>query len=314
MTAGSSAIVTTAFGHSTEDLGHTFLSFAEKNPGIPLHAFILGTELPKQRLPQITYHLVAPSGEFSHRLREVYFRRHELIDQLDVEFALVVDSYDVLCLRPLPPFAEILAGFAMAAATEHMGSRYILGQGYTSNFLNGGVTFWNVPKSRNIRREIGERGRSHFRLPADDQLVINEVVQTEYFDQLRILPNQFNYRAYLNIRQPGWPTVNHLNGVLIYHNGPCIEEAKRWLQRGTALPRAELVALPIDARPLPEDELFWRSLRQHQTPHIIRESKRFRFQQWLLSKKWFYAVLRKLWPVIQRTKLDKPLLKLLPIG
>src|SRR2546423_1800745 len=39
MTPGSSAIVTVAFGHSTEHLDYTFLSFAEKNPGVPLHAF-----------------------------------------------------------------------------------------------------------------------------------------------------------------------------------------------------------------------------------------------------------------------------------
>src|SRR4051812_26137610 len=42
MTPGSSAIVTVAFGHSTEHLDYTFLSFSEKNPGIPLHAFVIG--------------------------------------------------------------------------------------------------------------------------------------------------------------------------------------------------------------------------------------------------------------------------------
>ena len=168
MTPGSSAIVTVAFGHSTEHLDYTFLSFAQKNPGVPLHAFVIGNRLPEKREPQITYHLVPPVPDFSHPLREVYFRRHELIDQLDVEFVLVVDSYDVLCLQSLPPLEKILAGFDMAAATEHMGSRYVLGQGYTSNFLNGGVTFWNVPKSRDIRAEIGTRGRGHFRTVADD--------------------------------------------------------------------------------------------------------------------------------------------------
>src|SRR5687768_3368660 len=154
MTPGSSAIVTVAFGKSTEHLDYTFTSFGEKNLGVPLHAFIIGTELPKRQLPGITDHLVAAVPDFSNQLREVYFRRHELIDQLDVEFALVVDSYDVLCLQPLPPFTSILANFTMAAATEHMGSRYLLGQGYTSNFLNGGVTFWNIPGSRVIRQEI----------------------------------------------------------------------------------------------------------------------------------------------------------------
>src|SRR5215212_8013708 len=181
MTASSSAIVTVAFGHSTEHLDYTFLSFAEKNPGVPLHAFILADKLPERRWPQIHYHLVAPVPDFSHPLREVYFRRHELIERLDVEFALVVDSYDVLCLQPLGAFERILAGFDMAAATEHMGSRFVLGQGYTSNFLNGGVTFWNVPQSRDIRSEILSRGRTRFRTVADDQWVINETVQTKYF-------------------------------------------------------------------------------------------------------------------------------------
>ncbi len=267
MIPGSSAVVTVAFGHSTEHLDYTFLSFAEKNPGVPLHAFVIGSKLPQQRLPQITYHLVAPIPDFSHPLREVYFRRHELIDQIDVEFALVVDSYDVLCLQPLPPFVEILSGFAMAAATEHMGSRFLLGQGYTSNYLNGGVTFWNVPKSRAIRREIGERGCSHFRIPADDQMVINEVVQTKYFDQLRILPSQFNYRAYLNKKQRGWPTVSHLDGVLIYHNASCMDEAKKL---GPVKSRAELAPLPRDPAPLNEKEQFWRRFHQRFVKHVIK--------------------------------------------
>jgi hypothetical protein len=314
MTPGSSAIVTVAFGKSTEHLDHTFLSFAEKNPSIPLHAFVIGHKLPERRLPQIQYHLVAPTPDFSHPLREVYFRRHELIDQLDVEFVLIVDSYDVLCLQPLPAFAEILAGFAMAAATEHMGSRYILGQGYTANFLNGGVTFWDLPKSRGIRREIGTRGRSHYRLPADDQMVVNEIVQTRYFDQVRILPSQFNYRAYLNVQQSGWPTVTHLNGVMIYHNGPCIDAAKRWLSVSTLLRRAELPPLPADPAPLSENEQFWRRVAQYQAPHFIRESLRFRFQQWLMGKRWFYGVLRATWPLVVRLRLDKLILKLLPVG
>ena len=267
MTPGSSAIVTVAFGHSTEHLDYTFLSFAEKNPGVPLHAFVIGTKLPERRLPQITYHLVAPVPDFSHPLREVYFRRHELIDQLDVEFALVVDSYDVLCLQTLPPLADILAGFSMAAATEHMGSRYLLGQGYTPNFLNGGVTFWNLAKSRALRQEIGARGRGHFRIPADDQMVINEVVQTKYFDQVRILPCQFNYRAYLHKKQRGWPTVTHLDGVFIYHNAPCMDEAK---QLGPVKPRADLPPLPKDLTPLTEKEQFWRKLRQRLVQHVIR--------------------------------------------
>lgn len=267
MSRGRSAIVTVAFGHSTEHLDYTFLSFAEKNPDVPLHAFVLGDRLPEKRWPQIQYHLVAPVADFSHPLREVYFRRHEMIDQLEVEFALVVDSYDVLCLQPLGNFSRILAGFDMAAATEHMGSRFILGQGYTPNFLNGGVTFWNVPRSRDIRADIGARGRSHFRIPADDQMVINEVVQTKYYDRVRILPAQYNFRAYLNQRQRGWPTVTHLDGVILYHNASCMDEAKKL---GQVKARADLPPLPHDPAPLTKREQFWRKVRQHFTPHIIR--------------------------------------------
>jgi hypothetical protein len=267
MTPGSSAIVTVAFGHSTEHLDHTFTSFADKNPGVPLHAVVLGSKLPERRLPQITYHLVAPVPDFSHPLREVYFRRHELIEQLDVEFALVVDSYDVLCLQPLPPFEKILAGFDMAAATEHMGSRYILGQGYTSNFLNGGVTFWNVPRSRDIRAEIIARGKTRFRTVADDQWVINETVQTKYFDRVRILPSQYNFRAYFNRPQRGWPTVTHLDGVLIFHNAATMDEVKKIV--GTKA-RAELPALEKDPAPLTDRQQFWRRLKTRFIPHVIK--------------------------------------------
>ena len=267
MNSGSSAIVTVAFGHSTEHLDHTFASFGDKNPGIPLHAFVIGERLPNSRIAQVTYHLIASSPDFSHPLREVYFRRHELIDELGADHVLVVDSYDVLCMQPLPEFSAILAGFAVAAATEHMGSRYVLGQGYTANYLNGGVTFWNVARSREMRKEIGRRGRAHFRIPADDQMVINEVVQTKYFDQVRILPCQFNYRAYLNKRQRGWPTVDHLDGVLIYHNAACIEEAKRL---PGVKPRAHLPDLPSDQAPLDARQQFWRRFRQRFVPHVIK--------------------------------------------
>jgi len=253
MKPGTSAIVTVAFGHSTEKLDYTFLSFAEKNPGIPLHAFVIGSALPQRQLPQITYHLVAPIPDFSHPLREVYFRRHELIDQLDAEFALIVDSYDVLCLQPLPPFEKLLAGLDMAAVTEHMGSRYILGQGYTANFLNGGVTWWNIPKSRDIRSEIITRGKTRFRTVADDQFVINEVVQTKYFDRVRILPSQYNFRPFFRstlkqrVRHRGWPSVDHLDGVLIYHNLTSMDLVK-------ALPgtrnQASMPGLAADDEPL----------------------------------------------------------------
>lgn len=266
MSSTRSAIVTVAYGHSTEHLDHTFSSFL-KNEGIPLHAFIVGRELPRRQLNGIHYHLVAPVPDFSHPLREIYFRRIALLDELDVDYALLVDSYDVLCLQQLPPFESLLGGSDIAACVEHMGSRYILGQGYTANFLNGGVFFWNVPKSRTIREEIVQRGRSHFRTVADDQFVINEVIQTRYFDRLKILPSQFNYRAYLNRRQRGWPTVNHLDGVFIYHNATCMADAKKLLP---VKPRAELPPLPQDRRPLTERELFWRRLRLRFTPHVIK--------------------------------------------
>jgi hypothetical protein len=268
MKSGTSAIVTVAFGHSTENLDYTFLSFGEKNPGIPLHAFIIGAALPKRQLPQITYHLVAPIPDFSHPLREVYFRRHQLIDRLDAEFALIVDSYDVLCLQTLPPFEKLLAGLDMAAVTEHMGSRYILGQGYTANFLNGGVTWWNIPKSRDIRSEIIARGKTCFRTVADDQFVINEVVQTKYFDRLRLLPSQFNFRAnLLPVRQRGWPSIPNLDGVLIYHNARSMDVAK---QLTAVNSRAQLPALKADAAPLAEREQFWRRLKQRFVPNVIR--------------------------------------------
>jgi hypothetical protein len=234
---------------------------------VPLHAFIIGRELPKRRIEGITYHLVEPVSDFSDPLREIYFRRLELIDQLDADFVLVVDSYDVLCLQPLPPFERLLGGCDVAACVEHMGARYVMGQGYTSNFLNGGVFFWNVPGSQDIRREIVERGRSHFRTVADDQHCINEVIQTKHYDRLRILPCQYNYRAYLNRRQRSWPTVTHLDGVIIYHNATCMDEAKKL---PPAKARAALPELSKDGWPLSDREKLWRKVRLRLQPWVIR--------------------------------------------
>lgn len=263
MTQSRSAIVTVAFGHSTEHLDHTFTSFII-NRDVPLHAFIVGTDLPKRRLDGINYHLVAPVSDFSHPLREIYFRRLELIDQLDVNYALVVDSYDVLCLQPLPEFEKMLGGTDVAACVEHAGSRYILGQGYTSNFLNGGVFLWNVPRSRDIRSEIVARGRAQFRTVADDQLCINEVIQTRYFNRLRILPSQYNYRPNLRKKQRGWPIVDHLDGIVIYHNSFCMAEAKQL----TGKAAATLPSLVADGRPLTVREQFWRKLKNRIAPHL----------------------------------------------
>ncbi|HKX60372.1 MAG TPA: hypothetical protein VJS65_00990 [Verrucomicrobiae bacterium] len=304
MSAGRAAIVTVAYGHSTENLDYTFSSFA-LNLGIPLHAIILGRELPKRRIDGITYHLVEPVPDFSHPLREVYFRRMELIDQLEVDHALVVDSYDVLCLQPLPPFEKILGGSDVAACVEHLGARHLMGQGYTANFLNGGVFFWNVPASRDIRREIVERGRSHFRRRADDQYCINEVIQTKYYDRLRILPCQYNYRAYLNRKQGGWPTVTHLNGVLIYHNAPCIENAKTWLKGHTPQSKTDLDGLSKDPGPLDSHEMFLRELEQWRTDEIIEPSWKFRLFRSLLRRSLVHHGLRCIWPVLVRLKIDR---------
>jgi hypothetical protein len=267
MSESRSAIVTVAFGHSTEHLDYTFSSFAI-NRGVPLHAFIIGSELPKRRLDGIAYHLVAPMSDFSHPLREIYFRRLALIDQLDVDYALVVDSYDVLCLQPLPSFEKLVGDSDVAACVEHQGSRYVLGQGYTANFLNGGVFFWNVSRSRDIRAEVVERGRTHFRTVADDQHCLNEVIQTKYFDRLRILPSQYNFRPHLApFRQRGWPTVESLDGVLIYHNATCMDAVKKRLP---FWPRTNLPPLPVDGHPLTSREQFWRRLKNRFNPWVVR--------------------------------------------
>jgi hypothetical protein len=261
-----SAVVTLAMGQAVENLDYTFSSFA-RCPDVELHAFIIGRQLPQPRIPQIQYHLLAPSPDFSNPLREIYFRRMEVLDALGVDFALTVDCFDVLCLQPLPPFEQLLGNADMAACVEHHGSRYVLGQGYTSNFLNGGVFFWNVPRSRDLRAEILARGRAHFRTVADDQHCINEVIQTKYYDRLRILPCQYNYRAYLNRKYRHWPTVEHLDGVMIYHNAACMDDAKKL---PPVKPKAVLPNLPIYGRPLTPREQFWRRLQNRFKPWIVR--------------------------------------------
>ena len=262
-----SAIVTVAFGHPTEHLDYTFSSFA-MNQGVPLHAFIVGAALPQRRLPNIEYHLVAPSPDFSHPLREIYFRRLELIDQLDVDHALVVDASDVLCLQRLPPLAELLGNADVAACVEMHGTRYILGQGCTNTFLNGGVFLWNVPRSRDIRAEAVARGRGYFRTVADDQFCLNEVIHTKHYHRLRILPDQYNFRCFLEpTKRRGFPSVKTLDGVMIYHNSTCMDAAKK-------LPpvksRAALPNLLADGRPLTPSEQFWRRLRYKFKPWIVK--------------------------------------------
>ena len=267
MTKPRSAIVTVAMGEAIERLDYTFSSFAERNPGTPLHAFIISDRLPQRQLPSIAYHLVAPVPDFNHPLREIYFRRMQLIDQLDVDYALVVDSYDVLCLQTLPSFERLVGEAALGAVTEHLGSRYLLGQGYTANFLNCGVVFWNVPASRQMRRQIVERGRSHFRTIADDQLCLNEVVQTLHYEQLRILPCQYNYRCHLHKHRRGWPTVESLDGVKIYHNALCMDEAKLIT---TPPQNAPLHELKRDDHVLSQKEMLWRRFRLKFKPWIVK--------------------------------------------
>ena len=260
------AVVTLAMGRAVENLDYTFSSFA-KCPDVELHAFILGPQLPQRRIPGIEYHLLAPMPDFSDPLREIYFRRMEVLDSLGVDYVLTVDCFDVLCLQPLPAFEKLLGGADVAACVEHAGSRYISGQGYTSNYLNGGVFLWNVPRSRDIRSEIVARGRAHFRTVADDQHCINEVILTKHFDRLKILPCQYNFRAYFKNVRRGWPTVEHLDGVMIYHNATSMDEAKKSLP---VKPRAALPGLPSDGRPLTSREQFWRRVRNRFKPWIVK--------------------------------------------
>ncbi|HEX5399792.1 MAG TPA: hypothetical protein VFY06_12180, partial [Verrucomicrobiae bacterium] len=86
-------------------------------------------------------------------------------------------------------------------------------------------------------------------------------------DRLRILPCQYNFRAYFRKRKRGWPTVQHLDGVMIYHNGDCMAEAKKSLP---AKSRAALPPLPTDDRPLTPREQFRRRLRNQFKPWVVR--------------------------------------------
>ncbi len=258
-------VVTAVFGPFAERLDRTFTSFAQ-NKFLELHAFVVGDRLPDKKLPGITYHLKPPDPGFSHPLRDAVYRRWLFIDELDAEYALVVDNQDVLCLQPLPEIPTLLRGATLGASVEHSGGRYLPGQGYTSSYINCGVTFWHVPTSRQMREEIVARGRAHFR-NIDDQRSINEVVQTRYYDQLVLLPSQYNYRAFLAPAGAWqWPTVTHLDGVKIYHNSACIDAAKKLLP---VKPLADLPDLPRDGRPLTPREQSWRRLKERLKPHIV---------------------------------------------
>lgn len=254
ISAARQVAVTVATGPHAEKLEHTFASF-RLNPFLELHAFIVGHHLPHDLVPGIRYHLISPDPAYQDEMREVYYRRLLLLDELDCQYALLVDNSDVLCLQAIPELPELLRGAALGACVEHNGSQYIAGQGYTSSFLNAGVTFWNVGASREIRTAVVKRGLSRFR-SVDDQLTLNEIVHTCYYDDLIILPCQYNYRACLApVRLRGWPTVKNLDGVRIYHNKHCIEAAKR-LKSVAAM--AVLPDLPPDSRRLTSAERFLR--------------------------------------------------------
>jgi hypothetical protein len=270
---GRQVIVTTVFGSGAEKLGVTFRTFAD-HPGSELHAFVFGSELPSNRLPQIQYHLVEPDPRFVSVRRDALFRRWLLPDQLDAEYALVVDGTDVICMRPLPSFDVLLRGASLAAATEWIGPVALPGQGYTSTYLNAGITFWHLPSSKEMRGEIVHRGRRHYRGPFDDQTVLNEVSLTRYFDKTVILGSQFNWRAdykrnYRSWRDGwrGWPRVDSLDGVYLYHNNRCLADVLETMRTAPPLAKAELPCLPGDNHPLSR----WTML-QRRILHRIRHT------------------------------------------
>lgn len=265
MAAARQIVATVATGRFAERLDQTFTTFA-RNKFLELHAFIIGDRLPDRQLPGITYHLFKRDASFMDEMRDAYYRRLLFLDEVGAEFALLVDNSDVLCMQDLPEIPGVLRGATFAAAPEHASSRYIAGQGWTSCYFNAGVTFWNVPASKQMRREIVERGRSRFR-SVEDQLTLNEVIHTSYFDQVIALPSQYNFRAHYRVRARGWPTVDSLDGVLIYHSATSAAEAKKLIP---VKPRAQLPPLVADLKPLTDRQKFWRKARLRLQPHIVR--------------------------------------------
>lgn len=256
--------VTVVYGSHAGRLGEVFTSFAQ-NPFLELHAFILGDRLPDPRAPGVTYHLRASDPAWSHPMREADFRRWELLDELEADYALVVDGVDVVNLRPLPELPALLRGAALAGALEHAAARRFENGTFTANFLNAGVTFWDVAQSRAIRAEILARGRTRFRNLIDDQLVLNEVLN-RHPDEFIILPWVYNCRAMLRpvpgARLPwkfrAWPALDALDGVRIYHNAHGIAHLRG--RRFADLPT--LPALAPDAGPLDAAAQFRRRLAQ----------------------------------------------------
>jgi hypothetical protein len=65
----------------------------------------------------------------------------------------------------------------------------------------------------------------------------------------------------------GWPTVNSLDGVKIYHNAHSMPEALK-LESVKAL--ADLPALEPDSGPLTDWQKFLRKLQLRFQPHHVR--------------------------------------------
>lgn len=246
-------VVTVVYGQHAERLDETFSSFLV-NPFLEAHAFIVGHSLPKNRVPEIHYHLKAPDPSFHHPMRDVDFRRWLFIDELDADFALVVDGCDVFCLQPIPEIPKLLKGGWLAAVAEHPSGWYVEGRIYIGNFVNAGVTFWDVRASRPLREEIVERGRKRFRTLWDDQLCLNEVVFAKYLDKLTLLPCIYNYRAFFRRKVWGWPVTMSLDGVKIYHN----EDWRLAKMHGPWNENPPLVELKADKRRLGFWQHLWR--------------------------------------------------------
>jgi hypothetical protein len=256
MSTKRQAAITTVFGNQIEQLDWTFLSFAQ-NKFLELHAFIIGDKLPARQFPEIKYHLCPPDDRFSLRFRDCQHHRFLFPDLLDIEYALIVDGTDVLCIQPLPELPDLLRGASVGGCVEyHQGARVMCGMA-CSNYMNDGVTFWHLPSTRELRQAILDRGLSMYRAPYDDQECFNEIVNTQ-FDKLTILPCQYNYRGLLNIRRHGWGTITNLDGVRIYHCRSCIAMAKNLLP---VAPMPVLKPLPGDKTPPPKWLRTWRRYR-----------------------------------------------------
>jgi|SRR5882724_2088684 len=256
MSTKRQAVITTVFGSAIDRLNWTFRSFAQ-NKFLELHAFIIGNRLPLKQYPEINYHLCPPDERFLHPFRDCQHHRFLFPDLLDIEYAMVVDGTDVLCLQGLPEIPELLRGASVGASVEYRGgSRLVCGTG-CSNYMNDGVSFWHMPSSQKIRQAIFDRGLSMFRTLWDDQESFNDVINAQY-DKLIILPCQYNYRGFLNLRRHGWPTVTNLDGVKIYHNGTCIKAAKKLLP---VAPMPVLKPLPEDKIPPTRLQQVWRRYR-----------------------------------------------------